>query len=536
MAKTELGTAYIKVVPSLRGAKASIRSGLSQEGTSAGAYAGKNIGSSIIKGIAGIGIGVTVAETIKKSFQEGGKLEQSIGGIETLFKNSSDAVIKNAEKAYKTAGLSANEYMETATSFSASLLQSLGGDTKKAASYADMAIIDMSDNANKMGTSMEMIQNAYQGFAKQNYTMLDNLKLGYGGTKQEMQRLLDDAEKMTGKKYDISSFGDITEAIHVIQKNLKITGTTSKEAASTLQGSLSSMMASGKNLLGQAAMGGDVKTALREFIDSTITFAFGNAGPMLGRMILALPPIAIDFIGKGIPKFLDKAGNKISETLDAIIEDTDKKGTPKIGTAIVKLGTSMIRFIIKIGPKLILAGGKLIGNFVEGLGGNALKRIDAAGNKIKARFMAPIENLKDKIGNIVDSIKGFFKFDIGAPHIPMPHFGISPDGWKVGDLLKGSIPKLNIDWYGEGGEFNSASVIGVGEKGPEAVVPLTKFWNKIDKIKESSSLDYNKLSNMMNSKSPAIIVINLDGKTIGEAAVEYINGQTIIFNQSPLIV
>ena len=160
--------------------------------------------------------------------------------------------------------------------------------------------------------------------------------------------------------------------------------------------------------------------------------------------------------------------------------------------------------------------------------------IDAAGNKIKIKFMAPIEELKDKVGGIVNAIKRFFKFDISAPHIPMPHFGITPDGWKIGDLLKGSIPELNIDWYGDGGEFNSPSVIGVGEKGPEAVVPLNKFWNKIDRLNSNNEIDYNRLAEL--KKSTATFIINLDGKTIGEASVEYINGQTIMFNQSPLIV
>ena len=163
--------------------------------------------------------------------------EQLAGGVETLFKDSSNKLMGYADQAYKTAGMSANEYMSTVTSFSASLLQSLEGDTEKAADYANQAVIDMSDNANKMGTSIEMIQNAYQGFAKQNYTMLDNLKLGYGGTKEEMERLLADAEKISGIKYDISSFGDVTQAIHVIQTELGITGTTAKEASSTIQGS-----------------------------------------------------------------------------------------------------------------------------------------------------------------------------------------------------------------------------------------------------------------------------------------------------------
>ena len=188
--------------------------------------------------VAGAGAFVAVGTAAIKSYAD---FEQLKGGVETLFKDSADVLMGYADRAYQTAGLSANDYMETVTSFSASLLQSLGGDTEKAANYADQAIIDMSDNANKMGTSMEMIQNAYQGFAKQNYTMLDNLKLGYGGTKEEMQRLLDDAEKISGIKYDISSFADVTQAIHVIQTELGITGTTALEASSTIQGSASAM-------------------------------------------------------------------------------------------------------------------------------------------------------------------------------------------------------------------------------------------------------------------------------------------------------
>ena len=198
------------------------------------------VGATAITGAAAAFTGLVVA-----SVNARGELEQQIGGIETLFTNelgsASDTVIKNANNAYKTAGMSAIDYMSTATSFSASLLQSLGNDTAKAADVTDMAITDMADNANKMGTSMESIQWAYQGFAKQNYTMLDNLKLGYGGTKSEMERLLADAQKLTGVKYDISNLSDVYEAIHVIQGELGITGTTAAEASDTLQGSFSSM-------------------------------------------------------------------------------------------------------------------------------------------------------------------------------------------------------------------------------------------------------------------------------------------------------
>ena len=200
-------------------------------------------------------------------------LEQAVGGVETLFKSSSKEVISNAEKAYKTAGVSSVKYMEQVTSFSASLLQGLGGDTSKAAKVADKAIIDMSDNANKMGTSIELIQNAYQGFAKGNFTMLDNLKLGFGGTKEEMQRLLEEAEKVTGVKYDINNLSDIIEAIHVIQTELGITGTTAKEAKSTVSGSFNQMLSSLNNLsAGFGDKNADIKKLMNELEQSTKTF------------------------------------------------------------------------------------------------------------------------------------------------------------------------------------------------------------------------------------------------------------------------
>ena len=217
--------------------------------------------------------------------------EQLTGGVETLFKNSSDIVMGYAENAYKTAGLSANEYMETVTSFSASLLQSLGGDTDAAAQVADMAITDMADNANKMGTSMESIQNAYQGFAKANYTMLDNLKLGYGGTKEEMQRLLEDATKLSGVEYDMSNLGDVYSAIHVIQEDLGLTGVAADEAAETFSGSLGAMKAAGENLMANLALGEDITPALDALSEAVRNFVFNNLFPMVGNILSALPDL-----------------------------------------------------------------------------------------------------------------------------------------------------------------------------------------------------------------------------------------------------
>ena len=198
------------------------------------------VGKKIAKAMAAaaVAVGASLVALGKKALDSYGDYEQLVGGIETLFKDSSSTIMNYANNAYKNQQISANQYMELATSFSASLLQSLGGDTAEAARVADLAITDMADNANKMGSSMESIQNAYQGFAKQNYTMLDNLKLGYGGTKEEMERLLADAEAISGIHYDISSYADIVEALHVVQNEMGITGTSAKEASTTIQGSV----------------------------------------------------------------------------------------------------------------------------------------------------------------------------------------------------------------------------------------------------------------------------------------------------------
>ena len=221
--------------------------------------------AAVVKGLVDVG---------KASVEAYAEYEQLVGGVETLFKDSADTVKEYAQEAYMTAGLSANEYMEQVTSFSASLLQSLGGNTKAAAEYGNQAVIDMADNANKMGTAIESIQNAYQGFAKQNYTMLDNLKLGYGGTKEEMERLLADAEKLSGIHYDISSFADITAAIHVIQEEMGIAGTTAEEAASTISGSIGMVKAAWQNLLvGMSDQNANVDELIQNLLNSFITAA-----------------------------------------------------------------------------------------------------------------------------------------------------------------------------------------------------------------------------------------------------------------------
>ena len=296
---TELGKAYVQIIPSAKGISGMIQKEMGGEVASAGVSAGESLGSKMMGAVSGFIAAAGIGQAIGASINEGAALQQSLGGIETLFKGSADKVKGFANEAYKTTGLSANAYMENVTGFSASLLQSLGGDTDKAAETANMAMIDMSDNANKMGTSMESIQLAYQGFAKQNYTMLDNLKLGYGGTKQEMQRLLSDAEKLTGVKYDMNNLSDVYSAIHAIQENLDITGTTAREAATTFTGSFESMKAAAQNVLGKLSLGEDIQPALQALMETTSTFLFGNLIPMIGNILKQIPNLILGGI-KGV--------------------------------------------------------------------------------------------------------------------------------------------------------------------------------------------------------------------------------------------
>lgn len=305
---SDIGKAYVQIVPSAKGLEGAISGQLDGEASKAGQSAGTSIVSTLKKVFIAAGIGKALLSTLT----EGGKLQQSLGGIETLFKDNADRVKGYAKEAYRTTGLSANAYMENVTGFSASLLQSLGGDTKKAAETANMAMIDMADNSNKMGTSMEAIQNAYQGFAKQNYTMLDNLKLGYGGTKKEMERLLKDAQKITGVKYDINNLNDVYSAIHVIQGELDITGTTAKEASTTLTGSFNAMKASFQDVLGALALGEGLEPALQGLAGTVSTFLFGNLIPMIGNILAQLPGMLITFVQIALPQFVQMGTDMIN--------------------------------------------------------------------------------------------------------------------------------------------------------------------------------------------------------------------------------
>ena len=263
----------------------SVLGGLGNAGSKVGSIFKQVLGANLVSSAVISGVNAltgAVKGAFESTISEGAKLQQSLGGVETLFKQNADTVKNYAQKAFETAGVSANEYMENVTSFSASLISSLGGDTAKAAELANTAMIDMSDNANKMGTDMQSITQTYQSLARGNYAMLDNLKLGYGGTKSEMERLMKDAEKLTGEHYTVGDFADTVKAIHAVQESLGITGTTAKEASSTLSGSFASMKAAWTDFKGNLADGElDITPSLQGLAKTTSTFLFGNFIPMI---------------------------------------------------------------------------------------------------------------------------------------------------------------------------------------------------------------------------------------------------------------
>ena len=401
--------------------------------------AAAKVGKAVAVGMAAAG--TAIVKIGKDAVASYADYEQLVGGVETLFKDSADVVMNYAQNAYKTAGLSANQYMETVTSFSASLLQSLDGDTKKAAESANLAITDMSDNANKMGTSMESIQNAYQGFAKQNYTMLDNLKLGYGGTKEEMERLLADASKLSGIKYDISSFDDMVQAIHVVQTEMGITGTTAKEAATTIQGSVASMKSAWQNLLtGMADENQNLDLLFGQFVDSVVTVGnnvipriqallprlvegvsklaqqlatnlpaivetllpslITGAVNLVAALVQNLPALVQSIVTSFVSAFksyyqtIKKNGAEILDKITKGIEEKLPKMLEKAGDIITKLVKGLADNL----PKIISAAGKIIGSLITGL----VKALPSLIAKVPTIIATIVKGLLSGLGSLVD--------------------------------------------------------------------------------------------------------------------------------------
>ena len=358
--------------------------------------------------VAGVAAGATAIGALgTKAVAAYADYEQLVGGVETLFKDSQDQVMDYANNAYKTAGLSANEYMETVTSFSASLLQSLGGDTSAAADKANLAITDMSDNANKMGTDMTSIQNAYQGFAKSNYTMLDNLKLGYGGTQAEMERLLADAEKISGIKYDISSYADIVDAIHVVQTEMGITGTTAKEAASTIQGSFGMMKSAWQNLVtGMADPEQDLGVLVGNFTDSVV-IAGNNLIPriqellpriveattsLIGTVSEQLPAI----LGTVLPSLVEGATNLVTGLMAAL---------PSVLSVLADVAPTVINTLvpafIELLPQITQTGIDVIVSLAQGIADALPQLIPAATDAIIE--IVEVLTSPENLGNLIDA-------------------------------------------------------------------------------------------------------------------------------------
>lgn len=360
---------------------------------------GNLISEGIIAGIRGLAgamktVGSALLDIGKSAIDSYANYEQLIGGVETLFKDSSGIVEGYANNAYKTAGLSANDYMETVTSFSASLLQSLNNDTAKSAEVADMAITDMSDNANKMGTDMSMIQSAYQGFAKQNYTMLDNLKLGYGGTKSEMERLLKDAQKISGVKYDISNLSDVYNAIHVIQGELGITGTTAKEASTTIQGSVASMKSAWSNLLtGIADDNADWSTLVNNFVDSVVT-AGDNLLPRIEVAVEGIGLLITDALGLLLEKVVPMGMQVIQNLITGISTQL-----PDIVSSVNNAIGVIINGIIAMLPQILQMGIQIIVSLVQGIAQSLPTLIPQMVDAV----ITMVDTLLDNIDLIIDA-------------------------------------------------------------------------------------------------------------------------------------
>lgn len=409
----ELGKAYVQIVPSAQGIKSALTEMFDEETEGLGEQTGQSIGQKLVgtlkKVIAAAGIGKIISDSINM----GGALQQSLGGVETLFKDSADTVKEYAAQAYRTVGLSANDYMEQTTSFAASLLSSVSQDTNAAAQLANMAMVDMADNANKMGTDMQDIQNAYQGFAKQNYTMLDNLKLGYGGTQAEMQRLLNDATKISGVKYDLGNLADMYSAIHIIQQEMDITGTTAKEAATTLTGSFAAMKAAAENVLADWSTGADLTAPLQGLVETAQTFLVGNLLPMIGNVLAGIPELVYTLV----PEILQSGTQLVTSLAEGFTQ-----GIPD--------------FLSNALPQLL--------QFTEELRANAGVFVNAGLNLITQLLNGLIAGLPDLIAYVPDIIINI----CGVINDNMPKIlaqGVSIIVQLIAGLVQ-TVPSLLANW------------------------------------------------------------------------------------------
>jgi len=462
MAGPTLGTAYVQIVASAQGMRGAVASALNGEARTAGASAGSLIGSGIKKALVAAGIGAALVGGFKAAIAETGQLQQSyLGGLDTLYGDAADKAREYA-RAAQEAGVSQSNFSEQAVSFGAALRQAYGGDTTQALEAANMAILDMTDNAAKMGTPLESIQQAYQGFARGQYQLLDNLKLGYGGTKGEMERLLADAEKITGIHYDIDNLGDVYNAIHVIQGELGLTGVAAEEAKSTLTGSFEGMKAAWQNLIGNIGLGENVESSMKTFTEAMSNYFFNNLIPTIGTIIKSLPTAIGTFIQTGLPQ-LASAGMVLVKSL----ADGAKTGLPtmienmvtslgnlsgqilKGANSFVNVGLGLIQKIaqgiINSIPTFIQTAPKIITNFANIINQNAPKIIATGFSILKALAVGLIKAIPVLVQSIPQIFKAFLAvweainwLSLGKLAITGIVKGIS----AVGGLVKAGMNKV----------------------------------------------------------------------------------------------
>ena len=421
----------MQIIPSAKGIKGQIESVIGGDVDSAGKSAGKSLGSGIASTFKTVIATAGIGTAISAALNEGGKLQQSIGGVETLFKDSADTIKKYASEAYKGAGISANEYMELSTSFAASLLQSLDGNTQAAAEATNTAINDMADNSAKFGTSMESLQMAYAGFSKGQYTLLDNLKLGYGGTKTEMERLLADAQALTGVKYDINNLSDVYEAIHVIQGEIGLTGSAANEASATFSGSLNAMKAAATNLLGNLTLGEDITPSFITLGETVWNFGVNNLMPMMWNIVKGLGGALKD----GAMQILGADTSIVTSVMDSIT-----KKFPELLKKGVEMVTNVANGILQNIPQFIQTAGTLMTTFLNFFYSNLPNIWKSGVDLILNLVKGMIDNLPSVISSVATVIANMLA--TFAKHLPqLLQQGITMLGQLAAGLIQ-AIPTL----------------------------------------------------------------------------------------------
>ena len=455
---TRIAEAYVQIKPTTKGIKNELTSQLSGDVSSAGDSAGQSFGSAMVSKLKGIVAAAGIGTIVKQALDAGGAVQQSFGGLDTLYGEASEAAKKYAREA-AAAGISMNDYAEQAVSFGAGLKQAFGGDTQKAVEAANTAIMDMADNAAKMGTPLENIQNAYQGFAKGQYQLLDNLKIGYGGTKQEMLRLLADAEKLSGVKYDIENLGDVYSAIHVIQEDLKLTGVAADEAKTTFTGSLGAMKAALTNFLADLTTGGDIQSSLSVLIQSAMTFLQGNLLPMVGSLVQAIPGVLAE-VSRQIILTLNKINYNFDfgKAFDAGVQFIDEllngviTNIPYIIESGLNVASNFLDALINFdwvgaannlmtsfGDSLWVAAGEIFGedNFLEGLLNTINEQLPLFLEKGKEIISGIITGISEKLPDVLSKIGEFIPMAVSFISTNLPVIFST-----IGELIRVAISNL----------------------------------------------------------------------------------------------